>query len=181
LTSEGTSELAKALGVSEATAREIGENLDVAVPVALTLGLGAARLAAVRGGRIVLAEHEAAVGSKLGGHAILRHVGKTDAELANRLAITTLKRVSTFASLQEAERAVTAVFRANRRQIVDWARTAQPFRTKEFTAAAPRGGVGRVLMRGSTATIVGKTVRVVFKKEVYRGKLYYVLTAFPEP
>lgn len=181
LTSEGTSALAHALGVDESTAREIGEGVDMAVPVALTLGVGAARLAAVRGGRIILAEHEVAAGAEIGGHTILTHVAQSDAQLATRLATTKLAAVSTFETIDEAERAVTAVFRANRRAILAWARTAAPKARKPFYGAALKGGVGRVLVRGANAPVLGRTVRVVIKKEAYNGKLYYVLTAFPVP
>ena len=48
----------------------------------LSRGLGALRVAAVRGDRIVLAEHEAASLRALGGHTLLKHVAQTDAQLA---------------------------------------------------------------------------------------------------
>lgn len=124
LTSDGSAALARALGVDEATAHDIGEGIDAAVPIALTLGIGAARLAAVRGGRIVLAEHEASTLRGIGGHTIARHVGKTDAELIGRLATSRIPAASTFVSLQEAEQIISSVVRVNRTQIVTWARTA---------------------------------------------------------
>jgi hypothetical protein len=43
LTSQGTDVLARSLGVDEQTARAIGDGVDVAVPIGLTLGVGAAR------------------------------------------------------------------------------------------------------------------------------------------
>lgn len=46
--------------------------------------------------------------------------------------------------------------------------------------AAGRGGAGRVLIRGATSSVAGHTVRVVLKKEAFNGKLYHILTAFPE-
>lgn len=49
----------------------------MAVPIALSLGLGAARVAAIRIGRIKLIEHESVTGLKPGGHTILKHVGKS--------------------------------------------------------------------------------------------------------
>jgi hypothetical protein len=65
--------------------------VDIAVPLMVSLGLGAARIAAIRVGRISLVEHEAAAGSRLGRHTILTHVGKTEAELrAWRLKIERL-------------------------------------------------------------------------------------------
>jgi hypothetical protein len=181
LTSEGTATLAQLLGVNEASAREIGEGVDTAVPIALTFGLGAARLATVRGGRIILAEHEAATGSRLGGHTILKHIGQTDAQLAARLATSRAPAISTFVTVAEAEMAVSNVMRTQRAAITAWARTAAVGSRQPFIAAASRGGVGRVLVRGATSPVVGRSVRVVLKKEAYNGKLVYILTAFPIP
>ena len=179
--SEGTAALARSLGVSENSAREIGEGVDMAVPIALSLGLGAARLAAVRGGRIVLAEHEAAAGSRLGGHTILKHIGQTDAQLAARLATSRAPAISTFTTLAEAETAISMVLRTQRAAITAWARTAAVGRSQPFVAAASRGGVGRVLARDAASPVVGRSVRVVLKKEAFNGKLVYILTAFPIP
>lgn len=63
----------------------VGLTFDVAVPVALSLGAGAARIAAIRTGRIKLIQHESVTGHTPGGHAILKHIGKTQHELAARL------------------------------------------------------------------------------------------------
>jgi hypothetical protein len=177
-TSDGTAALAKALGVDEATAQRIGDDVDMAVPIALTLGLGAARIAAVRGGRIILAEHEATA-LRAGGHTIARHVGRTDAELAERLAKSRLKTVSTFTTLREAEMAVSQVARANRTAIQIWARAAKVGDTEAFASAFGGNGVGRVMLRDASTTVPGRSVKIVLKKEAVNGKLYYILTAFP--
>ncbi len=182
LTSEGTAALAAALGVDEATAARIGEGVDLAVPIALSLGLGALRVAAVRGGRVVLAEHEAVTLRGVGGHTILKHVAQTDAQLAARLAAQArIPAASTFVSLVEAETAVSAVMRTQRAAIAAWARTAPAGARQAFTMAAPGAGVGRVLSRGAASPVAGRVIRMVLKKEAYNGKLYYILTAFPEP
>lgn len=180
LTSDGTAALARSLGVSEASARQIGEGVDAAVPLALTLGIGAARLAAVRGGRIVLAEHEARTLGGIGGHTLERHVAQTDADLAARLVGSPrLRTVSTFVTVAEAETAITNVMRAQKAAITAWARTAAPGARQAFTGLA-RGPIGRVLARGASSPVAGRTLRIVLKKEAYNGKLYYILTAFPE-
>lgn len=180
LTSEGTAALAAALGVDEDTARKIGEGVDLAVPIVLTLGVGAARLAAVRGGRVILAEHEAAAGARVGGHTLLKHVAQTDAQLAARLgAQRGIRAASTFASVAEAETAVSAVMRTQRAAITAWARTAAVGDRQAFVMAVARP-VGRVFARGASSSVAGRAVRVVLKKEAFNGKLYYILTAFPE-
>ncbi len=181
VTSDGTTAVAELLGVDPATARRIGEDVDLAVPVALTLGLGALRVASVRSGRIVLAEHEATALRGAGGHTIARHVGQTDAQLAERLASTKLKAVSTFVSLKEAEQAISVVVRTSRRPIATWARIAKVGDTLPIDLVAGGQGVGRVLIRGAATPVVGRSVRVVLRKQAFKGKLYYVLTAFPTP
>ena len=183
LTSEGTAALAAMLAVNEEQAREIGEGVDAAVPIVLTLGAAAARLAAVRGGRIVLAEHEAATLRGVGGHTLAKHIAKTDAELAARLAAGQAPAVSTFLSVAEAEQVISANMRANRAAIIAWAKTAGTAgvrSTQEFDFAVARG-IGKVLVRGATSPTVGRAVRVVLKKEAFNGKLYYILTAYPLP
>ena len=179
-TSEGTAALAGSLGASRDRAAIIGEGVDCLVPIAVTLGVGLARVAAVRGGRIVLAEHEAAAGSRVGGHTLLKHVGQEDADLLRRLATEPRTRVaSSFVDLAEAEGAASAVMRGNKAAIIAWARTAAPGTRKAFDLAAPGGAIGRVLARGAAASLPGTVVRVVLKKELLNGKLYYILTAFP--
>lgn len=79
LTQTGTAKLARTMGADAATADRIGLAVDIGVPLAMSALLGAARLAAVRGGRIQLAAHEAEAGSRLGGHTIAKHVGRTEA------------------------------------------------------------------------------------------------------
>lgn len=183
LTSEGTAALAAALGVDEERARQIGEGVDAAVPIVLTLGVAATRLAAVRGGRIVLAEHEAATLKGVGGHTLAKHIAKTDAELAARLASGNAPAVSTFLSVAEAEQVISQAMRTNRAAIIAWAKTAGTAgisSTKEIDLAVARG-VGKVLIRGAASPTPGSIVRVVLLKQPYNGKLYYILTAYPLP
>src|SRR5204862_1615323 len=105
LTDRAATSLALRLGANPQTADTVGTSVDIAVPFAVAAGVGAARLVAIRFGRIRLIEHESAAGSRLGGHTIAKHVGKTEAELRARLAVE-LRRdaISTFSSLEVAER-----------------------------------------------------------------------------
>src|SRR5207253_3188838 len=64
----------------------------------------------------VLVDHEAA-----GGHLLARHVGKTDAELAGRLAAEPrLSGASTFFDTAAADRAVEETVTANEAAIRSW-------------------------------------------------------------
>ena len=111
------------------------------------------------------------------------HVGKTEQELLQRLA-STQKQVkyrpsaaSSFHNLDIAEKAITEVIRANQPQIQAWLKSMPTLRlTLERSMNAP---VGIVIKRGSTTAVSSNRVRVVLKGEVYNGKPYFILTAFP--
>jgi len=181
LTDQSAAALARALGADPATADKIGTGVDIAVPIVVTLGVGAARVAAIRAGRISLIEHEAAAGSRVGGHTILKHVGKTEAELQARLAAEAgIPAASTFESLEVAERTLYQGLKSNRSAIEAWAKTAAPGARKAFFYNAPNP-VGQGVVRATNQLVKMSKVRFVLKMEAYQGKLYYILTAFPEP
>jgi hypothetical protein len=180
LTERGATELALRLGADPATAGNVGTAVDIAVPLAVAAGVGAARLISIRFGRISLAEHEASVGSRVGGHTIAKHVGKTDAELRARLVAEPRRQlVASFDSLPVAERVLYRGLRANRSAIETWARGARPRETREFFFNA-EDAVGTVLVRATNQLQRSSKVRIVLKLQDYNGKLYYILTAFPD-
>ncbi|MBX9677980.1 MAG: hypothetical protein K2X38_04390 [Gemmataceae bacterium] len=87
----------------------------------------------------VLADHEAA-----GGHLIARHVGRTDAQLAARLAAERrISGASTFTDLAAADRGVAA----NEGAIRSWLAGSSSRTVVEHTLPGP---VGRTLTRGAT-------------------------------
>lgn len=142
--------------------------------------LGAARLAAVRGGRIALAEHEAQAGSRVGGHTILKHVGKTEAELRARLAAELrVPAASTFTNLRVAEESISKVLQVESATIKAWAQGANP-RRLELTRDLGKA-IGMGVVRRTNQLVKMSKVRVVLKFETYNGMPYYILTAFPMP
>lgn len=181
VTSDATSALAERLGIDRAAAERIGDGVDILVPIAVSGGLAAVRVVAVRGGRISLAAHEAAAGSRAGGHTILKHVGRTEAQLRARLLQEPrIPAASTFRTIAEAERAVGGALRANSARIVAWAHAAAPNARLRLVWPAGRVvGHGVVRLTGQYGPM--RNVLVVLKKETYNGKLYYVLTSFPMP
>jgi hypothetical protein len=121
------------------------------------------------------------VGSRLGGHTLLEHVGKSQADLQARLASRAgrhLQRASSFTNLRLAETAVSKVLRANSVAIRQWAAQANPRAKQEFVADIGRA-VGHVLVRSSGKLVPATRAKVVLKMEIYNGMPYYVLTAFP--
>jgi hypothetical protein len=182
LTEQGASAAAQGLGAGKELGDDIGLAVDIAVPMAFASALGAARLAAVRAGRIRLAEHEAEIGSRIGGHTLAEHVGKTQAQLEARLALRDnrwMRVASSFKNRRLAEEAVSKAIRANEVAIKQWAATAKAGARQPFGAE-----IGKVIGHGvvkRTGKLVPMTrVRIVLKMETYKGLPYYILTAFPE-
>lgn len=176
-------EMAKQFGADDDTAWKVGLTVDVAVPIALSLGLGAARVAAVRTGRIKLIQHESVTGNRPGGHAILKHIGKTQGELATRLKSTeNMARppnaISSFTNIDLAEKSVSDALKVNKEWIKTWAASSP---RHNFTITYDTGRtIGYSLFRGSDKLTQATKVKVVLKYEWYNGKPYYILTAFPE-
>ena len=178
LTQRGTSKLAESVGADPKTAANIGIAMDIAVPLALSAIVGAVRVAAIRAGRMNLIEHEAAAGSHLGGHTILKHVGRTEQELKARLlAERAVPVASTFKDLQSAETLISKVLSTNASSIKTWSKVAntKPLRLEMTFASSVGSGVVRAT---GNLTSLNK-VRVILKLETYNGMPYYVLTAFP--
>lgn len=116
-----------------------------------------------------LVPHETA-----GGHAIARHVGRTDAELAARnIALS-----STYASLEAAERVTGAVITANRGKIEDWL-------AGSTSTTLPLVGTmdavdGRILVRETGQIVAPDAVTVVLQRNPSMPGGYHVLTSYPD-
>jgi hypothetical protein len=181
LTQAGSAKLARTMGADPSTADRIGLAVDIGVPVAMSAWLGAARLAAVRGGRIRLAEHEAQAGSRLGGHTIARHVGQTEAQLRARLAaMPRLAAVSTFTDLRAAEEGISQVLQMESTAIKTWAQSVNPQWKLELTRDLGKA-MGTGVVRRTGAVVRLTKVHVVLRYQTYNGMPYYVLTAYPIP
>jgi hypothetical protein len=181
LTEQGASALARQLGAEPKTAENIGTAVDIAVPIIVTVGVGAVRALAVRSGRISLAAHEAAAGSKVGGHTIAKHIGKTEAELNARLLVEPkIPAASTFKSLEAAEKVLFQALKANKTAIETWAKTAKPGAKQAFEYVASEA-VGEGVVRATGALTQMTKLRFVLKMQSYNGMTYYILTAFPIP
>lgn len=181
LTHEGTAALARALGAAPGTAETIGLAVDIGVPLGTSMFLGGARVAAVRVGRIHLIEHEALAGSKLGGHTIAKHVGRTEQQLRARLAAEPQRKiVSTFTDLKVAEECISKVMRLNAARIKTWAQTgasSKPLQVVEDVGKVAGFGVIRV----SGQVVQLRKVQLALKLQSYNGMPYYVLTAYLIP
>ncbi|MBC8739145.1 hypothetical protein F6X40_20555 [Paraburkholderia sp. UCT31] len=175
LTQQGTTKLAEAMKASPDMANNIGLSLDIAVPFGFAGSIRAARAARVTMGRIKLDMHEAKAGSSIGGHTLLKHVGRTEAQLRERLRLEPTKRVvSSFVNLEEAEWAISETMRANALLINAWTKAPrEPLRLKKDVGRK----VGYALVRKTDTLVDSSKVWVVLKYETYNGMPYYILTA----
>ena len=139
-------------------------------------GAGAARLVLLRADTIDLAADEA-----LGGHTLARHVGKTEAELKERLAEEPhIPAASSFRSREEAERFVSEALRAKDRVIRRWLEFARPGERFPVYYRADEV-VGYGIQRSTGMLQPMSRVVVVLKRTDQADKPYFVLTAYPEP
>ncbi|MEX3895472.1 RNase A-like domain-containing protein [Paraburkholderia sp. BR10954] len=175
LTQRGTTKLAEAMQASPDMANNIGLSLDIAVPFGFAGSIKAARAARVTMGRIRLNMHEAKAGSRIGGHTLLKHVGRTEAQLRERLRLEPERKVvSSFVNLEDAEWAISETIRANASQIHTW--TKAPNRVLTLRTDVGRK-VGYALVRKTDRLVDSSKVEVVLKYGTYNGMPYYILTA----
>ena len=175
-----TADAAKAasasLGLEAATAEMIGLSVDLAIPL-LAGGIGALRVIAVRRGSLSLAVEEAA-----GGHTIVKHVGQTEAQLRARLARELrIPSASTFKTLADAERHVTAALRANKSAIESWAKSAPlnaPPKAFNYQAAVV---VGEGVVRATGQLQQMTRLVVVLRRVQQQNRVFFILTAYPRP
>ncbi|WP_102797678.1 RNase A-like domain-containing protein [Bowmanella denitrificans] len=175
LTSQAVEATASYLGSSEDVSKKIGIAVDIGVPL-LTGFAGLARAIAVRRGLISLTAEEVA-----GGHTIARHIGLSEAQLRARLlSQPKIPAATTFRSLRDAERYVSAALIANKALIKEWAKSATVGQTKGFMYDAGRV-VGEGVIRNSGQLQKLTKVAVVIRKVQQQNRVYFVLTAYPKP
>ncbi|WP_233803111.1 RNase A-like domain-containing protein [Paraburkholderia sp. HP33-1] len=178
LTQQGTTKLAKAMKASPDMANNIGLSLDIAVPFGFAVSIRAARAARITIGRINLHMHEAKAGSRIGGHTILKHVGRTEAQLRERLRLEPERTVvSSFVNLEAAEWAISETMLANTLKIRAW--TKSPKRTLTLEKNVGRN-VGYALVRKTDTLVDSSNVKIILKYGPYNGMPYYIITAMVE-
>lgn len=171
---------ARQFGADEDTALNIGLTVDIAVPVAFGLSLGAARVAYVRAGNFRLAEHEAVKGIKAGGHTVAKHVAIPEEELLARLARSPqMQSTSSFYKLEQAEKVISAGLKANRLKILHWANLSRNSENILEITYKSGSAVGYGFRQGNQTKETLYLVRIVLLKKMYNNKPYYVLTAYP--
>ena len=111
-------------------------------------------------------------------HTVARHVGRTDAELADRLAHDpVLKRASTFSSVAEAERYTYANLALHHDEISDF--LSSPRKMVEMRQSFDHS-VGRTLLRDSDGSVDATDVVTRLEKDSTMPNGYRIVTSFPD-
>ncbi|MGF6479454.1 RNase A-like domain-containing protein [Paraburkholderia sp. JPY419] len=177
LTQQSATKLAESLKARPDLANQIGVSLDIAVPFGLIGSIRAARVARITMGRISLDAHEAKAGSRNGGHTILKHVGRTEAQLRERLRLESERRVvSSFRDLAAAEWAISKVMESNTSKIRNWAQSNPRRDLVLYQDVGRKVGYGIIRATGEFKHM--STIQVVFRFEEYNGMPYYIFTSY---
>ena len=131
-----------------------------------------------RAERPAQAVHDLAVDEQHGGHTLARHIGKTDAELRQRLQDEpNISAASSYTDKMTAERAVGAALQQNAEKIDRWLDRGprRPNLVVDYTN--PTDAIGRVMYPRAMGSVPCDHAIVVLKAD---GDSYYVLTSYPE-
>jgi Bacterial CdiA-CT RNAse A domain len=122
--------------------------------------------------------HDLSADEEMGGHTLQRHIGRTDAELQERLERERhISAASTYTDRETAEHVVAEAIRLNQDRIQRWLQRpgGHPNLVLDYHGDQP---VGRVLNRGESHSVPCSNAVVVLK---WAGpNRYYVLTSYPE-
>lgn len=118
------------------------------------------------------------VDEERGGHTIARHVGRTDAQLRERLDGESISAASTYTDLDTAERVVGMTLRRHAARVERWEAREGPRPNLVLPFAAPdQPPIGRVLRRGAREAVEAYAAVVVLR---WRPDGSFVLTSYPE-
>ncbi len=126
-----------------------------------------------------LTGHDLSTDEAMGGHTLARHVGKTDAELIERLRRERqISSASTYNDRATAERVVGAALGSAGRSFDAWRKRAGP-RPNFVLRYAATYPVGRSISRGRSESAPCDHALVVLRWADRRQR-FYVLTSYPE-
>lgn len=114
-----------------------------------------------------------------GGHTLARHVGRTDAQLRERLRREQISAASTYFDRATAERVVARTLARQRSRVDQWLARKGSRPNLALDYRGDRGEtIGRSLTRRSPQTIPCRDAVVVLRWDGNRG--FIVLTSYPE-
>jgi hypothetical protein len=114
-----------------------------------------------------------------GGHTLARHVGRSDADLKERLRREQISAASTYSDRATAERVVARTLARQRARIEQWLARQGPRPNLALDyRGQPREIIGRSLTRRNPQTVPCTDAVVVLRWDGSRG--FIVLTSYPE-
>jgi len=121
------------------------------------------------------------VDEQRGGHTLARHVGRTDAQLRQRLRDQpNISAASTYSDRETAERVVGIVLEQSADRVASWTCRQGSRPNLALRTVDSRGPpVGRVIERGQSASRTAHGAVVVLRWDD-RGASFFVLTSYPE-
>ena len=120
------------------------------------------------------------IDESMGGHTLARHVGKTDAELAERLRREPqISAASTYTDQSTASRAVTGALEGSSGELSSWSKRKGSRPNLVLRYMSRDGPVGRSLARRARTAVPCTRAIVVLRWDVRRDR-FYVLTSYPE-
>ena len=116
----------------------------------------------------------------MGGHTLARHVGKTDAELAERLRREPqISAASTYTDQPTAARTVAGALDASSGEVSAWSKRKGRRPNLVLRYASRDGTVGRSLARRARVAVPCVRATVVLRWDERRNR-FFVLTSYPE-
>ncbi|TYL40765.1 RNase A-like domain-containing protein, partial [Dickeya sp. ws52] len=121
-----------------------------------------------------LAAHEVA-----GGHLIDRHVGKTEAELLNRVSTGNVKTASSFTDRATAEAVTSRAIDSNQSKIRDYLSGSQKaYLEIDYQSSSP---IGISVSRGVPSATQVTNARIVIARDPSMPTGYRIVTGYPTP
>ena len=125
------------------------------------------------------ASHDLSADEALGGHTLQRHVGKSDAELIERLRREPqISSASTYTDRTTAESVIAAALGSDNRAFASW-RTRSGKRPNFVLRYQAHRVIGRSMARGQSQSVLCDRAIVVLRWDDRRDQSY-VLTSYPE-
>ncbi|NQE35145.1 RNase A-like domain-containing protein [Microcoleus asticus] len=113
-----------------------------------------------------------------GGHTLERHVGKTEAQLAQRLASETrISAASSFTDRSVAEAAIGEAMNRNQNAIDSWVKSRGNRYTIDYNA---NRRIGITLRRRASKATSASRLKIVLQRSAKLPPGYFILTAYPE-
>ena len=128
-----------------------------------------------------LPPRDLSIDESMGGHTLSRHVGKSDAELRDRLRRERqISAASTYTDRATAERAVGAALAAGTDELTAWQnrKGRRPNLVLHYVDRAPQP-LGRSLARGQRTSVDCARALIVLRWDE-RANRFFVLTSYPE-